>query len=78
MRVKLIRLLVLGTLLLFPVTRDLYLIQELTQFIIYGIFGISLSLLWGYAGILCFGHAAFLKSRICARPAGSRSPITSR
>jgi len=59
MRVKLIRLFVLGVLLLFPATRDLYLIQELTQFIIYGIFGISLSLLWGYAGILCFGHAAF-------------------
>lgn len=59
MRPQLIRLLVLAGLLLFPATRDLYLIQEFTQFIIYGIFAMSLSLLWGYTGILCFGHAVF-------------------
>lgn len=53
------RFAILVILLLFPLTHDLYLIEELTQFIVYGIFGISLSLVWGYAGILCFGHAAF-------------------
>jgi urea transport system permease protein len=58
-RPKLFRLLVLAALILFPATRDLYLIQEFTQYIIYGIFAMSLSLLWGYTGILCFGHAVF-------------------
>ena len=50
---------VLGVLLFLPITRDAYLIVQLTQFIIYGIFAMSLSLVWGYAGILCFGHAVF-------------------
>ena len=33
--------------------------MQLTQYMVYGIFAMSLSLLWGYAGILCFGHAIF-------------------
>ena len=44
---------------LFPVIGDDYLISMLTQFIIYGIFAMGLSLVWGYTGILCFGHAVF-------------------
>jgi urea transport system permease protein len=31
----------------------------LTQYIIYGVFAMGLSLVWGYTGILCFGHAVF-------------------
>jgi branched-chain amino acid transport system permease protein/urea transport system permease protein len=38
---------------------DDYLIAMLTQFIIYGVFAMGLSLVWGYTGILCFGHAVF-------------------
>jgi urea transport system permease protein len=58
-RVYIIRLTVLGILILFPLTGYDYLISQLTQFIVYGIFAMSLSILWGYAGILCFGHAVF-------------------
>jgi branched-chain amino acid transport system permease protein/urea transport system permease protein len=49
----------LGLLLLFPLIGDDYLTVQLTQFVVYGIFAMSLSLVWGYAGILCFGHAVF-------------------
>jgi branched-chain amino acid transport system permease protein/urea transport system permease protein len=55
----LVRLVVLGLLLIFPLIGDDYLIVQLTQFVIYGIFAMGLSLVWGYAGILCFGHAVF-------------------
>ncbi len=58
-KVYIIRLAVLGILILFPFTGYDYLTSQLTQFIVYGIFAMSLSLLWGYAGILCFGHAVF-------------------
>jgi branched-chain amino acid transport system permease protein/urea transport system permease protein len=44
---------------LFPIIGDDYLISMLTQFIVYGIFAMGLSLVWGYTGILCFGHAVF-------------------
>ena len=56
---KFVRPVVLGLLLIFPLIGDDYLIVQLTQFVIYGIFAMSLSLVWGYAGILCFGHAVF-------------------
>ena len=52
-------LLVLACLVLFPLLGDDYLIAMLTQFIIYGVFAMGLSLVWGYTGILCFGHAVF-------------------
>ena len=50
---------VLGLLIIFPLIGDDYLIVQLTQFVVYGIFAMGLSLVWGYAGILCFGHAVF-------------------
>jgi branched-chain amino acid transport system permease protein/urea transport system permease protein len=53
------RLLVLAFFIFFPLIGDDYLIAMLTQFIIYGIFAMGLSLVWGYTGILCFGHAVF-------------------
>ncbi|MEP3667622.1 MAG: hypothetical protein ABJN42_12935, partial [Roseibium sp.] len=31
----------------------------LTVLIIYGMLGLSLGLIWGFGGILCFGQAAF-------------------
>lgn len=56
---KFVRPVVLGLLIIFPLIGDDYLIVQLTQFVVYGIFAMSLSLVWGYAGILCFGHAVF-------------------
>jgi branched-chain amino acid transport system permease protein/urea transport system permease protein len=50
---------VLAFMVLFPIIGDDYLISMLTQFIVYGIFAMGLSLVWGYTGILCFGHAVF-------------------
>jgi len=54
-----LRLVVLLIFALFPLTGNDYLTVQLTQYTVYGIFAMSLSLLWGYAGILCFGHAIF-------------------
>ena len=31
----------------------------LTVLVIYGMLGLSLGLIWGFGGILCFGQAAF-------------------
>jgi urea transport system permease protein len=56
---KFVRPLVLGLLIVCPLIGDDYLIVQLTQFVVYGIFAMGLSLVWGYAGILCFGHAVF-------------------
>ena len=53
------RLLVLVFFVFFPFFGDDYLVVMLTQFIIYGVFAMGLSLVWGYTGILCFGHAVF-------------------
>lgn len=54
-----VRSMVLGLLIIFPLIGDDYLIVQLTQYLVYGIFAIGLSLVWGYGGILCFGHAVF-------------------
>ena len=54
-----VRSVVLGLLIIFPLIGDDYLIAQLTQYLVYGIFAIGLSLVWGYGGILCFGHAVF-------------------
>jgi urea transport system permease protein len=58
-KAEMVRLLVLVDLLFFPLIGDDYLVAMLTQFIIYGVFAMGLSLVWGYTGILCFGHAVF-------------------
>jgi len=54
-----VRSVVLGLLIIFPLIGDDYLIALLTQYLVYGIFAIGLSLVWGYGGVLCFGHAVF-------------------
>jgi ABC-type branched-subunit amino acid transport system permease subunit len=45
--------------LLFPMTKNAFWVVQLTQLMVYGIFAMSLSLVWGYGGILCFGHAVY-------------------
>jgi urea ABC transporter permease protein UrtC len=44
---------------LYPVFGDKYAIGQLTQYFIYGIFAMSLDIIWGYVGIFSFGHAVF-------------------
>jgi urea transport system permease protein len=58
-RAYLLRVAVLVLFALFPFTGNDYLTVQLTQYIVYGIFAMSLSFVWGYGGILCFGHAVF-------------------
>ncbi|WP_300462621.1 branched-chain amino acid ABC transporter permease [Desulfobacula sp.] len=58
-RVNIIRIFVLIALGCFPLLQDAYLLSQLTVFLVYGLFAMSLSLIWGYGGILCFGHAVF-------------------
>ena len=49
----------LALLLILPAVLDLYSLLQLTLYTVYGILALSLAFIWGYGGILCFGHAAF-------------------
>ncbi len=42
-----------------PVLFDEWRISQLSQYMTYGIFAISLALVWGQGGMLCFGQAMF-------------------
>lgn len=42
-----------------PVTLDLYTLLQITLYAIFAILALSLAFIWGYGGILCFGHSAF-------------------
>jgi urea ABC transporter permease protein UrtC len=42
-----------------PVVLDLYTLLQVTLYVIYAILALSLAFIWGYGGILCFGHSAF-------------------
>src|SRR5262245_34312730 len=42
-----------------PDVLDLYDLLQITVYIIYAILALSLAFVWGYGGILCFGHSAF-------------------
>ena len=42
-----------------PLAGDAYFLIFVTQLMVYGIFAMSLSLVWGYGGILCFGQAVY-------------------
>jgi urea ABC transporter permease protein UrtC len=44
---------------LYPIFGDKYAIGQLTQYFIYGMFAMSLDIIWGYVGIFSFGHAVF-------------------
>ena len=52
---------IVGVLILFgaPQTLELYSILNLTTAISFAILALSLGLIWGYGGILCFGQTAF-------------------
>jgi len=45
--------------LLLPLIIPSFISSEITKMMIYGLFGMSLNIIWGYAGIPSFGHAAF-------------------
>ena len=58
-RELLIALPVFAILFLAPLFAGTYHTRLLTKFILFGMFAMSLDLIWGYAGILSFGHAAY-------------------
>lgn len=47
------------TMALLPFFIDEWSLLQLAQYLTYGLFAMSLSLIWGRAGLLCFGHALF-------------------
>jgi ABC-type branched-subunit amino acid transport system permease subunit len=52
---------VVGILLLagLPLVLDLYTLLQITLYVIFAILALSLAFIWGYGGILCFGHSVF-------------------
>ena len=42
-----------------PFVLDLYTLLQITLYVIFAILALSLAFVWGYGGILCFGHSAF-------------------
>lgn len=59
MRNSLIALLIFAALAAAPPVIGGYWTGQLTGYLVYGLLAISLSLVWGYGGILCFGQAMF-------------------
>ncbi len=58
-RRNLFQLIFLIGFLIYPSFGDDYAVEQMTQYCIYGLFAMSLDLIWGYAGIISFGHAVF-------------------
>ncbi|MBO6824704.1 MAG: hypothetical protein JJ879_00770 [Sneathiella sp.] len=44
---------------LLPLVLNGYWVGQLNYYLVYGLFALSLSVVWGYGGILCLGQAAF-------------------
>src|SRR5882757_1156378 len=42
-----------------PFALDLYTLLQITLYVIFAILALSLAFIWGYGGVLCFGHSAF-------------------
>ena len=42
-----------------PLVLDLYTLLQVTLYVIFAILALSLAFIWGYGGILCFGHSVF-------------------
>lgn len=42
-----------------PLALDTYSLLQATLYVIFSILALSLAFIWGYGGILCFGHSAF-------------------
>jgi len=40
-----------------PLVLDLYSLLQITLYVIFAILALSLAFIWGYGGILCFGHS---------------------
>ncbi|MBL4905895.1 MAG: branched-chain amino acid ABC transporter permease [Sneathiella sp.] len=59
MRHSLPILILLGLFAVAPAFASNYWISQLSYYLIYGMLALSLSLVWGYGGILCFGQAIF-------------------
>ena len=57
--VALLAIAVWGGLALAPLAIDPWQISQLATYFIYGIFAMSLALIWGQCGLLCFGQAVF-------------------
>jgi urea ABC transporter permease protein UrtC len=49
----------LALLALLPIAVDLYTLLQITLYVIFAVLALSLAFIWGYGGILCFGHSAF-------------------
>jgi len=49
----------IAILVVFPLALDTYSLLQLTLYAIFSILALSLAFIWGYGGILCFGHSAF-------------------
>lgn len=52
-------LVIWGAFALAPLVLDGWQVSQLSQYFTYGIFAISLALIWGQCGLLCFGQAVF-------------------
>ena len=50
---------VFALLALAPLLGGAYALAQLTLYVIYGMLAMSLALIWGRAGLLCFGQAMF-------------------
>ena len=42
-----------------PIVLDLYALLQITLYAIFAILALSLAFVWGYGGVLCFGHSVF-------------------
>jgi urea ABC transporter permease protein UrtC len=49
----------LGLLAALPTMLDLFTLLQITLYVIFAILALSLAFIWGYGGILCFGHSVF-------------------
>ena len=56
---RLVEVVVWGSLLVLPLVAGEWRITQVAQFLCYGLFAMSLALIWGQCGLLCFGHAIF-------------------
>lgn len=59
MRNSLPMIILFGLFAIAPLFVGNYWISQLSYYLIYGLLALSLSLVWGYGGILCFGQAIF-------------------
>lgn len=49
----------LALMIVLPIVLDLFDLLQITLYAIFAILALSLAFIWGYGGILCFGHSAF-------------------